>query len=72
MDREAHLQWCKDRALAYVKIGNLTDAFGSMCSDLGKHPDTEGHVEIQLGMVQLMAGMLGTAEAMTNWITGFN
>jgi hypothetical protein len=39
-ERATHLQWCKDRALEYVKAGRLEDAISSMQSDLTKHPDT--------------------------------
>ena len=70
--REEHLAWCKTRALEYVDSGNLQDAFTSMCSDLTKHPETESTVGIELGMLQLMGGQLGTAAQMRHFIEGFN
>lgn len=74
MNRAEHLQWCKERALEYVNTGQLQEAFTSMSSDLGKHPDTAGHVQntVPLGMQLLMAGHLDTSQKMREWITGFN
>jgi hypothetical protein len=53
-------------------MGDVNQAFASMASDLGKHPDTEGHVGIQLGMMQLMAGLLSSPVQMRHYIEGFN
>jgi len=70
--RTEHLQWCKNRALEYVDNGDLQEAFASMASDLRKHPETESHCGIQLGMALLMNGHLDTADKMIKWIDGFN
>lgn len=72
MTRAEHLAWCKQRALEYVDAGDLQNAYASMASDLGKHPDTADHAGIQLGMMQLMAGQLGNAIEMRKFIEGFN
>ncbi len=72
MNRQEHLVWAKQRALEYVKVGDVNNAWASMKSDLGKHPETEGHMGIQLGMMQLMSGHLSTPEAMRKFIEGFN
>lgn len=72
MTRSEHLQWCKDRALKIASEGDITQAFTSMSSDLNKHPETLGHIGIQLGMMQLMAGNLSTEIKMTEFINGFN
>lgn len=72
MTRKEHLQWCKDRALAQVSEGDTAQAFASMTSDLNKHPETQGHAAIQLGMMLLMAGNLNTEHQMTEFINGFN
>ena len=72
MNRDEHVQWCKDRALEYVDQGDLSSALASMGSDLDKHPDTEGHAGIQLGMMQLINGMLDTPDQMRKFIQGFN
>jgi hypothetical protein len=69
--REEHLAWCKKRALKYCDIGDYDQAFASMASDLSKHPETEKHIGIELGMMLLMAGHLKGHEC-RNWITGFN
>jgi hypothetical protein len=36
---EDHLEWCKVRAREYMDRGDYQNAFTSMMSDLGKHPD---------------------------------
>lgn len=70
--RQEHMDWCKGRALEYVEAGDVQGAFTSMTSDLSKHPDTAGHVGIQLGTMQLMGGMLHTPAQMRKFIEGFN
>lgn len=70
--RTEHLAWCKQRALEYVEAGDVNQAFSSMASDLGKHPETEGHVAIQLGMMMLLGGHLSHPEKMRDFIKGFN
>lgn len=74
MNRQEHLQWCKDRAMQYVRAGDLQQGFTSMCSDVTKHNETAiTHKSTnELGMRLLMAGQLETAEAMTKWIQGYN
>jgi hypothetical protein len=72
MNRQEHLQWCKTRANEYINNGDLPNAFGSMASDLNKHPETEGHVAISLGMQMTMGGLLDTPEQMRKFIDGFN
>lgn len=71
--RAEHLEWCKKRALEYVDIGDLQQAFNSMASDLGKHPETEGARKVcgELGIPMLMAGHLDTPEEMRKFINGF-
>jgi len=72
MTRAEHLRWAKDRALEYIEAGDLSNAFGSMVSDLQKHPETEGHAGILLGTQLRMRGHLDTPEKMRNFIEGFN
>jgi hypothetical protein len=72
MTRAEHMAWCKQRALEYVNRGDLTDAYASMSSDLGKHPETEGHAAISLGLMLMMGGHLGTPQKMRDFINGFN
>lgn len=70
--RAEHLAWCKTRALAYVDSGDLKNAFASLASDLNGHPETEGHSAAQLGMMLMLAGHLGTADQMRDFIEGYN
>lgn len=70
--RSEHMTWCKERALRYVDEGDLSGAYSSMASDLQKHPETENHSAISLGMMLLMGGKLSTVESMRRFIEGFN
>lgn len=70
--RTEHLQWCKDRANEYVNRGDLTNAFSSFQSDMTKHPETDGHTALMLGMQLMIGGHLSTAQQMKDWINGFN
>jgi hypothetical protein len=72
--REEHLAWCKERALWYCDMGDLQQAFNSMGSDLGKHPETKSAEKLMasLGVPLLMAGHLNTPEKMRKFINGFN
>jgi hypothetical protein len=70
--RADHLAWCKKRALEYVDHGDVQGAFASMASDLNKHPKTAGHVGIEMGLMQLMFGMLSSPYEMRRFIEGFN
>ena len=72
MTRVEHLQWCKDRALEYVKIGDLPNAFASFNSDMSKHPETTGHSALRLGAMLFFGGKLSTPAEMEKWIQGFN
>lgn len=72
MTRQEHLAWCKERALEYVDNGDLKNAYASMISDLRKHPETENHIGMELGMNLLMIGELKTCEEMRKFIEGFN
>lgn len=69
MTRAEHLKWCKERALEYVKLGNLNEALASMTSDLGKHPETRSSVQfcVMLGMSET-----SSPERMKRFIEGFN
>ena len=73
MDRAEHLQWCKDRAMEYVRGGDINGAFASMASDIMKHPDTQHHESTNtLGMAQLIGGLISTPIQMEQWIQGYN
>jgi hypothetical protein len=70
--RAEHVAWCKARALEYVEAGDNQQAFTSMASDMGKHPETAGTDVQMLGMMLLMNGHLTTQQQMRDWINGFN
>lgn len=70
--REEHLEWCKQRALEYCDAGKPQEAYASMASDLGKHPETQGHIAVSLGLQLMMIGDLNTPDKMATFIRGFN
>ena len=72
MTRDEHMTWCKQRALEYVDRGDLTNAYASMASDLGKHDETRNHAAIPIGMQLMMTGDLSTPDKMREFIEGFN
>ena len=72
MTRQEHLDWCKQRANEYLDAGDVQNAYGSMASDLGKHPETQGHAAIQLGMMMMISGHLSSVPEMRKFIDGFN
>lgn len=72
MNRSEHLQWCKDRAIAYIDAGDLRGAFASFQSDMSKHEQTENHMALDMGTILMVNGQLGTPHEMKEWIEGFN
>lgn len=72
MDRNEHLEWCKARALGYVDVNDLGNAWASMASDLGKHEETKDHSGISLGDIMFISGHLSTMNEMRRFINGFN
>lgn len=69
--RADHLAWCKSRAQRYVEQGDLINAFTSLVSDLRKHPETEDHAALELGMM-LMSSSTGVTDTRytTRRVTG--
>lgn len=72
MNRQEHLEWCKKRALEYVDMGDLSQAFASMLSDLRKHPETANHPAMAMGAQMMFANLLNAPEEMRKFIDGFN
>lgn len=70
--RQEHMEWCKKRAIEYAKQGDIQGAMASMTSDLQKHPDTQGHIAIELMLLQVMGGLISTPAQMIHFIEGFN
>jgi len=69
MNREEHLNWCKKRALEYLKP---KDMWGSFVSDMKKHEETKNHMAIELGAMLFFTGNLNTVEEMRKFINDFN
>ncbi len=72
MNRIDHLQWCKDRALEYVRNGDLTNAIASFQSDMRKHAETANHAALELMSMMFFGGHLQTAAQVEKFIEGFN
>lgn len=70
MTRGEHIAWCKSRALAYVDAGDLSNAVGSMASDMTKHEETQAAIEM-LGLIGLSAALAGDRDGVRQWIVGF-
>ena len=71
MNRSEHLAWCKRRAIAYLP-NCPQEALTSMFSDLGKNPETEGHIAIELGTMLMLTGDLTHPDDVRRFIEGFN
>jgi len=69
MNRDEHIQWCKDRALEYLNKGDLANAVTSMGSDMDKHPETRANAS--LIAVGLMYAMEGDADGVRRFIEGY-
>ena len=72
MNRQEHMDWCKERALEYVDKGDVQNAWASMVSDIGKHDETRGHPALEMGTLMFMQGALKNPEEMRDFINGFN
>lgn len=70
--RAEHLQWCKDRALAYADRGDNHNAIASMVSDMRKHPQTENHAGLQLMVMLAMTSKFDQPGELRKFIEGFN
>ena len=71
MDREKHLQWCKDRAEEYLQKNDFQGAYNSFRSDMLKHPGTANHGMLEFGEVLRVSGKLGTLKEVKKWIEDF-
>ena len=70
--REEHLQWCKDRAMRYVHLGDYNIAITSMLSDLKKHKETKFLAIGPMASLALLELMNGTdRNRATKFIQGF-
>jgi hypothetical protein len=65
-----HLEWAKRRAMFYVNQKNLSSAFASMMSDLGKHEGTKWMLQTKHAAAGIAAVKKGQ-EAVRQWVDGF-
>lgn len=71
MSKAEHLQWCKDRANAYLP-GDPQGACSSMMCDLKQHEELASHIGIDLLFQHMMLpGWLEDAEKVGRFIDGF-
>ena len=70
MTREQHLQWCKSRAFEYLDQGNIPLAMASFSTDMSKHRETMGNIEMVEGMQRFVEGQLTTPADMRKYIEG--
>jgi hypothetical protein len=71
-EREEHLAECKRRAIELLDAGDPMQAVTSMLSDLGKHPITENHPAIPLGVqFMMLPGWLSNTAEVRRFIEGF-
>jgi hypothetical protein len=71
--RDEHLEGCKKRALEYLDASDTRQAFTSMLSDLGKHPELENHVGARIGVgFMMLPGWIDNPVEVRRWIVGFH
>lgn len=72
MTQDEHLEWAKKRALEYLDRYDPQQAFTSMMSDLGKHPELKDHAGIHIGVGYMMLpGWINDMQRVRRWIEGF-
>lgn len=71
MTRLEHIQFCKDRANAYLNQHDVVNAITSMLSDLEKHEETK-HTDPVLVMLGMFYAMNRDTEGARRFINGFN
>jgi len=69
MSRAEHLAWCRQRAHAYLAIGDVQNAIQSMMSDLQKHDETRSSSNRELMALSVM--MSGNLDLARRYIEGF-
>ncbi len=70
--RAEYVAWAKRRALEYLDVGEIEQAYTSMASDLQQHDELRNHPAIQLGLLLLLGGHLSTVREMRKFIEDFN
>ncbi len=72
MNRQEHLDWCKQRALEYLDNGDWHGGLASMLSDIRKHPETQDHPAVPLAAILMFSGQLNDVKSVRDFILGFN
>ncbi len=73
MSRQAHLNWCKQRANAYFDRGDIQEGLASFLSDVTKSEETEdivNHPLFRMGAVAAMAA--GDLQGAKSFVNGWN
>jgi len=70
VDRSAHLEWCKRRALDCLDAGQVHNAVASMLSGLHKHPETVPQCSLQLERTVARLLIDRDVAAARAWING--
>ena len=70
MTRAQHLQWAKDRALAYVEAGELAEACASLLADLNKHSQIDPSAAQMVWGIEALTGGLNSADKVRHFING--
>ena len=65
-----HFDWCIERALEYVNMGDAQGAFSSFVMDMNNHEGTKDRIPPELAMIGMMETLRGPA-AIKQWILGF-
>lgn len=69
--RQEHLNWCKQRALEYLKQNDIRQCAASFMSDMGKHEETRNSMQLVNSLI-MMELMSPNKESMRRCIEGFN
>lgn len=74
MNRDEHLKWAKERALAELERSGagITGAMASIQSDLRKHPDLRGHSGLELMFPLVLGGHMDTEQDVREFIEGLS
>jgi len=66
-----HLAWCVDRAMEYADNGDMTSAWASFLSDVGKHEGTEYIRSHELAAMAMVSGIYNNPRQFRDFISGW-
>lgn len=70
--RTEYLQWCKEIAAEHLNKDDYLKAWESMVTNLSKHHGTRGHMNIDIGVMNMINGVLDNTPDMRHFIDGFS